>query len=47
MTFTPVDPADHTSGMFTRVDDRTFSHVESRETRRGAQKVWEKVCTKS
>jgi len=37
---------DPTVATFTKIDDRTYSHAESKPTDRGLEKQWEKVCTK-
>jgi hypothetical protein len=47
MVFTPDDPAEKsTRATFTKLSETSYSHVVTRETDHGVEKVWEKVCTK-
>jgi hypothetical protein len=46
MVFTPDDKTDKTHATFTKLGETSYSHSVSADTEKGAEKVWEKLCTK-
>jgi hypothetical protein len=46
MVFSPADPADKSRATFTKLSETSYSHGVTTETDHGAEKDWEKVCTK-
>lgn len=46
MTFTPEDKSDKSRGTFTKLSETSYSHGVTRDTDKGVEKVWEKICNK-